>query len=591
MPTSNRWTTATLALVLAAWAGPAAAQDMRIDPASGASREVFPPDTAFDHQHMRLELEIERMAEPSLRGRQTLRLAARGRARERVRLDAGPDLRIARVEHGGRQLGFVHERAAHELWIDLEGPAQVGEAIELVLEYTLDFGRNRPRLFSTGLVWSAGSPGSGDPNRQRPQIHTQGQPEFNHLWFPCHDFPNERLSTELIVTTEAGYGVLSNGRLVEQTELEGGMQRVHWLQEAPHPAYLVTLVIGDFEVVDLDEDGRAPVPVRLWAPVGKAERASLVFAPTVDMLLFFQEVFDEPYPWDKYDQILPRDYTSGAMENTSASTFYASAADARAGSQDDIIAHELAHQWLGNLVTCRSWEHTWLNEGFASFCEALWAEEVARRRGGEAAARQAYLEKMRRNLAQQGGNRSAAPGFPALASRLYDQPFENFAKPDNPYPKGALVLHMLRSGLGDEVFFEGVRRYIDRHRFGEAETDDLRRVMEEVSGKNLERFFEQWVYQPGLARLTVEASYDDGALDVRVTQTQQIDPSNPAREFFLPIYAEGPGGGRYLYVDVRGRESRQRFEMQERPAALMVDPNVRVAAVTTLRGEFARGSR
>ncbi|MCB9846648.1 MAG: M1 family metallopeptidase [Phycisphaeraceae bacterium] len=562
--------------------------DPRIDAATGRDMRVWPHPRHFDHLHMRLDIDIPTMDKPRAAVTQSLRLAAIGRERDRVLLDAGPAIRVRSVTLGGRSLEFSHE--GEVLSISLARPAEPDVPFDLIIAYDLDYSRSAGGFLGGAITWTSGDPDSDDPDRVAPQLHTQGQPEFNHYWFPCHDFPNERLSTEIVVTTEDGYDVISNGRRVSSELIADGRRRTHWLQERPHVAYLATLVIGRFDRVELGgpDSARPGLPMTLWAPVGKGDSARVVFRDTARMIAFFEERLDEPYPWDKYDQVLARAYMSGAMENTSASTFFPVAADSGPDSMDDIISHELFHQWTGDLITCRSWEHIWLNEGWASYGEALWAEEKARQDEGEEAARDAYLSKIRGFMRGQRGNRGSAPYQPALASNLYGDPFEVFAKSDNPYPKGAMVLHMLRMGLGDEAFFRGVALYIDRWKDNCAETDDFRQCLEEASGESLEQFFDQWVYRPGVPRLEIEYDNDadSGVLTVTVRQTQTINADNPAYEFFLPLYVEGSGGGRYVYVDVRDEVTRQSFEVRGTLQQISIDPNLRVACSRRVTKDF-----
>ncbi|QYU66848.1 uracil-DNA glycosylase [Leptolyngbya sp. 15MV] len=460
-----------------------------------------------------------------------------------------------------------------------------------------------------GLTWTLGDESAESPTNQAPQIHTQGQPENNQSWFPAHDFPNERLTTEMVVTVEDGFVVGSNGRLVSTrlgTPGAGGRARTtwHWVQSRPHPAYLVTLTIGKFAVVGLpmepgvpepqNADGE-PIPMYLLTPIGTEETAAAVYRDTPRMMRFFAEYFDEPYPWEKYAQVIVRNFAFGGMENTSASTMNEGTATARPGSEDDLIAHELIHQWTGNLITCRSWEHAWLNEGWASFGEALWREHRA---GPDPARmRRAYQQRIAGFVGQQRGlNRTYAPLFPALVSNRYNQPLDVFMKPNDIYSKGAVVLHMLRMKLGDEVFLRGVRLYIDRFRFSEVETDDFRRVMEEVSGRSLDRFFTQWCTRPGLPRLAAELEWTPagalpdgpGTLTIRVEQTQRIDAFNPAFAFDLPVEVRLPDGQRRtLTLPIDSRQHQLTFDLPGKPRDVVFDPRLTVIAPTSIRKPLA----
>lgn len=557
--------------------------ELRYDRATGRNTLSYPPDRHFDHRHLRLDLDIEDMDSLKADVRVTLDVAARGRPRSALRLNVGRLIEIDSISVNGRSAAFT--RADPDLTIAIDPPAPVGKTVEVVIEYRIDAEGTAGAI--GGMSWEAGNPRSRNPNEHAGQIHTQGQPEFTRLWLPSHDHPNEKMTTEIIAVVPDGFQVLSNGRLLSDDHDAGdptadGRRRWHWLQDKPHPIYLVTLVVGTFEILTLADQ---PTPMRVWAPLGRAEQCREVFKDTERMMAFFKDRFG-PYPWAKYDQIVPRNYTMGAMENTSASTFYILAASSDSRAQRDIIAHELIHQWFGNLVTCESWEHIWLNEGWASMGEALWAEEEARQAGGDPDA--AYTGKIARFLSAQRLNQTSSPTFPALASKQYIQAFETFFKPDNPYTKGALVLHMLRRKLGDEAFFRGSRDYLERHAFGSADTDDFRRALEDASGLSLERFFEQWVMRPGIPRLSIEIEWDDAAsaVVVRVEQDQHIDQKNPAYAFDLPVRIEGDSGVHTEIIAVDGRLSEASFGLRAKPQRVLIDPELHITARTRVDSEL-----
>jgi aminopeptidase N len=310
------------------------------------------------------------------------------------------------------------------------------------------------------------------------------------------------------------------------------------------------------------------------------------------MVAFFEKLFDEPYPFDKYDQVIVRGFDIGAMENTTASTFYGEAAEETADDLRDIVAHELAHQWFGNLVTCKSWEHLWLNEGFASIAEAWWREEHA---GADPQARwHAYLEIVRGAMDSLiEDNHATAPRHPAMQCNHYLDGEHLFYKTDNVYTKGMLVLHMLRMRLGDEAYFAGITQYLDEFRWGHAETSDLRRALERTSGQSLEHFFWQWCERPGIPRLDVAFESQNGMLAVTIEQTQTVDANNPAYVFELPITLVLTNGSRL--------ETRVRVDGQRNAAVLgaataevasaEIDPWMTVAAAHRVTKAIAMLSR
>ncbi len=559
--------------------------DPRIDPSTGRLIARFAPDRPFDHLHMRLEIDLPDMGKHYLTARQNLTLQAIGEPRSVVTLDcAGPKVSAASVAG----VACAVSQDDKTLTIRLPRAVMPGERIDLSIAYDLDFGKNK----GEGLTWSTPRDDREGAFWQNAQIHSQGQSQHNSNWFPCHDFPNERVTTELIVTVADGFEVLSNGRLVEKAAAGDGRTRWHWLQDKRHPYYLVSLVVGHFSVFDIGgpDSARPGIPMPVYVPDGREEIAKELLQETAAMMAFFEELLDEPYPWDQYAQSVVRDFAAGGMENTSATTLTLGALRGRAGSMDDLIAHELIHQWFGDLITCRTWEHLWLNEGWATFGEALWAEHVGGRESPEK-AREMYLRQIRQMVRQQRFmNRAVAPEFTAMATVRYGNPDELFIRPDDVYSKGGIVLHMLRTTLGDDAFFRGVRLYIDRYKDGLVETQDFRRVMEEVSGRSLERFFDQWVFRPGVPRLELDYAFEGGTLTVKVEQMQTVDRFNPAFVFDLPLVVEMAGGGkRTIVVPVDSKTAQASFAMDNAPTRIVVDPELTVFAANRVRTPLPGG--
>jgi len=562
------------ALLLSA---PLSAQvDPRWEMETGRDTANWPPPRHFDHIRMVLELDIPEMDEPRLSASQQLTLVAIGSPRSTLTLDAGPRISIRGVRTDHRELAFIHE--APKLEIDLGQRISPGEPIDITIDYDFEY----PTGTGLGFTWTPGNPDRFSDTDRAPQIHTQGQPQHNHTWFPCHDFPNERVATELIITLEDGFQAISNGRLESQTAGADGRARWHWVQDQPHPYYLVVLVVGDFAEIDLGgtDSARPGLPMRLFTPHGTEASAERAFGRTPDQVAHFEALFDESYPFAKYDQLIVRNFAAGAMENTTAVTFAPSFASMSRDAAEGTIAHELVHHWFGDMITCKSWEHLWLNEGWASYGQALWKEAAA----PPEEARGAYLEGIAEFLSQQRVNFGFSPTFPALASNHYVDAFQNFVKPDNVYQKGPLVLHMLREQLGDEVFWRGVRSYIDRFKYDEVETDDFRRVLEEVSGQNLELFFDQWVWRPGLPKLRVDVDWDDrtGELVVNIAQTQMINDVNPPYVFDLPIDVDLPGGAVHIDLPVSRQRTLHRVQLDQPPVGVSINPDITVAAPATV---------
>lgn len=580
---------------------PSADPDPRLDAQTGALKANWPPATPWDHLHMLLEVDFGDLSKAEFRGVQTLTLTPRGNPRGEVVLDCGPDIAIsalviprdpkdpARGPDGkplpDTALQFTQKDG--KLTIALPEEFTPGRVLTLKTTYTCDFSKNR----NAGLNWVKPREDAESETDRFPVVYSQGQSEDNHRWFPCHDFPNERLTTEIIATVPRGYEACSNGRLLKKTAA-GKSTVFHWLQDKHHVNYLVTLVVGKYSILNLDperpdakpdmswrRDPKFRLPITAYVPIGKEDAARKGLANTSRMIRTFEELFDTPYPWDKYTQVLVRGFPGG-MENTSATTLGASLIIS-SRDPDDLVSHELAHQWFGDLVTCRGWEHIWLNEGWASYCEALWDEN---RNGVGTPDDEAYLKKIAGFVsAQRGMNRSSLPrGIPMVSNRYRDPEFP-FSKPDNPYSKGAVILHMLRERVGSKAFFTGVHRYLAGAReVGLVDTDMFRRALEEESGENLDQFFEQWCKRPGFPRLDLSLTYDAaaGTVTVQADQTQPVDAENPAYVIDVPVLIKFDGKpARTERFRMSEKTARAVYKVDAKPSDLTFDPRITCLAV------------
>lgn len=572
---------ALVALSLAAL--PALAQQDEPEPDPRINEEgrdvgVYPPDVLFDYIHMKLVMDIPAMSEPKFSATQTISLDAIAQARRSIKLRAGDGLTINSATLDGAACTLARSPGVVE--ITFPTAAVPGRVVVLEIKYDAD----KPGGGGAGLTWSR-------DNRATPEedfmFHSQGQPESNHLWFPCHDFPNERLTTEIQVTIPKDYEALSNGHLVGVTRFTDGSGRTtfHWLQDKAHSFYLVSLIISKFDVVNVGgaKSARPGLWMPVYGPLGSGEQIRESFSNTAEMVAFYEKLFDEPYPWDKYAQAIARDFSAGAMENTSATTFAPFAATARGNFLDGIIAHELVHQWFGDLVAYKTWEHLWLGEGWATFGEALWAEH----KNGQTGYQRAILGNMR---GERGSGRGYFPKSPGMTTNRYTDPQQRFMSADNVYRKGGSVLHMLRYRLGDEAFWKGVALYIDQYKSKPAETDDFRRCLEEVSGQSLERFFDQWVRHPGNPAVEFDYTWDDSTktLSVVAEQTQRIDADNPAYAMTLPIACDlGNGEWKTVYMPMETRRIEQSFTLPSKPESIEIDPDMSVLMRSRVRQPLA----
>jgi aminopeptidase N len=510
--------------------------------ALGAAQEPrFAADRPLDLLHLRLEASVD-LQKKELSGRATLDFAALRPTRV-IRLDAvGLTVTSAKLAQGVGEPSYDGKT----IEIVLGKPLGLGESVRVVIDYAC----TNP---GQGLYFRGPTPAEPDVPWQ---VWSQGETHENRHWIPLPDQPNERMTSELLVTAKDGLEVLSNGRLESRKANADGTETWHYVQAQDHVPYLVTLVVGDFEVIREDWRGK---PVEFWVPPGRGEDARRSFGNTRRMLEFFSEAFG-PYPWDKYAQVVVEQFTHGGMENTSATTLTdRTLHDERAHldfSSDWLVAHELAHQWFGDLLTCTEWAHVWLNEGFASYAEALWAEHDLGREEFE-------LEMWDQRRSAIDGGRKAP-----IVHRTYRNEWEQFDS--RAYPKGSWVVHMLRCRLGEELFWQALRRYVADHAHSCVETSDLRRSFEETTGRSLGRFFHDWTERPGHPVVQVNHGWDaeKGVAEILVHQTQEGDP------FHFPLRVEFRCGGQPLSIDcdVTAKEARFFAPLPARPDMIRVDP-------------------
>jgi aminopeptidase N len=504
-------------------------------------------DRPIDIQHIRLDLRVD-LPDKTVEGVATLRFRSLRDVRH-VSLDAAgftvQKVTLARGDGEPAPARFSHD--GQKLVVDLDPAWPAGQAGTLRVTYRLHEPKQGLHFFG---------PGKGDPDAPL-TVWSQGEPVSNHYWFPCLDQPDQRQTTELVVTTARDFDVISNGKLVERKDGPDGQSATfHWRQDKPHPAYLVTLVVGRFDVVREEWD---KVPVVYYVPRGEKDKVARTFGHTREMIDYFSRRFGVRYPWDKYAQIVAYQF-GGGMENTSATTLGDTLQDERSvldGDSDWIIAHELAHQWWGDLLTCRDWAHIWLNEGFASYAECLWDEH--------AHGRDAYDY----NLFHKAAGAIAGGKDRPIVDRRYRNPdsmFDNRA-----YPKGAWVLHMLRRRVGDDAFWRSVARYANAHRLQSVETSDFRRAVERESGRDLDRFFYDWTERPGSPVLDVHSEYLPEARQAHVVvkQTQAGEPF----QFPLTLAFAVPGADKPVVVeqDMTGREMTFVVPLPGRPTRIDVD--------------------
>jgi len=460
------------------------------------------------------------------------------------------------VLSGGTRLRWTSAGAT--LAVQFPAPVPFGDTVTVAVSYSC--------VPERGLYFLR--PDSSNPKRHE-QIWTQGEDMENRYWFPCYDYPNDKATSEVVATVRDELVVVSNGRLEGVSEDRGKRTKTfHWRETLPHSSYLIVLVAGEYAVL---QDQYQKIPLLYYVYKEQVEDARRTFAKTGEMLEFFEKTIGISYPWEKLAQIIIDDFMWGGMENTSAITLNAvTILDRRADldfSSDDVISHEIAHQWWGDLVTFRDWPDMWLSEGFADYFEAMFKEydkgldEFQYERMQSAIAiRRAEEILGRKPIVSQGG-------FTA-----------------NTYAKGGWVLHMLRNMLGDETFLRGLRYYLRGHEFQCADTHELERAIEDATGWNLDWFFEQWVYKAGYPQLEVSRSWDAdrGVLSIRVRQKQEMDSLCGVFKFPLDIECRTKAGNKLVSAWIDSAEQTIMIPLDAEPRMVILDKGQKILKSLTM---------
>jgi aminopeptidase N len=526
---------------------------------SAADRAFAPPDTppqyarerTFQELHLRLDLAIDEDAR-TVSGTATHRLAPINKGLREIVFDQ-ENLHVRGVrDESGQALDW--ETHGETLVVRLPKARNAGEPFEIRVRYSCS-----PRK---GLFFTA--PDKDYPNTPR-TVWTQGEEMDNRSWYPSYDYPNEKFTTEIVATVKEKYKAIANGRLVSEKHDAGkGTRTFHWLQDKPHPNYLVGLVVGEWDSKDWNADG---IPVQAYVPKGYGKYIDLCFSRVPEMLRFFGRATGLTFPWDKYAQACVPEFIFGAMENTTITILHDDClTDERAYpdyNPDTTLSHELVHHWFGNWITCKSWGHVWLKEAFANYFECLWWEEHY---GKDEFL--VHLEEMRAHYFEEAETQYRRP----IVIHEFVDAKEMFDA--HTYDKGAAVLHMLRSRLGDDLWWKGIRAYVAAHGKAAVETDDFKVAMEEATGKSLDGFFEQWLHKPGHPEYEVSWSWDAKAkrVEVRVKQTQDLTSGAPL--FKTPATLEFATEDRVWRetIQLEKAEHLFHFPSRERPKAVVFDP-------------------
>jgi aminopeptidase N len=515
--------------------------------ASGVDRadEPYARSKDYDLQNVRTHLWFD-LGQRKIRGEVDERVAAVRNDVPEIKLDS-VGLTIQSVTVDGSAAKF--STTSDKLLVSLEHPAQRGEQYDIFIRY-----EGRPKKGLYFVLPDANYP------RQPQEVWTQGEAEDTRNYIPIYDYPNNRMTSEMLLTVPGSWVTISNGKLAGVKDESDGTKTWDWKQSEPLSSYLISAIAGDF--IEKDDRWRG-LPLRYVVPRGQEYKIDASFSDTKEMLDLFSSKLDIPYPWAQYAQTFVDDFVEGGMENTSATTLTVrelvnpALADENRRGADFVESHELAHQWFGDLVTCKDWANLWLNEGFATYWEHVWNEHHY---SADDAAYEFWREQDQ--------------WF--RQKRLYPVPIvdHNFKDSDeyagNVYTKAGWVLKMLREQLGDADFFRALHVYLETNRGQNVVTADLEKSIEQATSVNTDKFFHQWIYRAGAPQFQVNSSYDDSAHQVKldVSQTQKVE--GLVGLFDVPIEVEiTTAAGRTIYP-IEVSQATQSFTLPAGSAPQMV---------------------
>jgi aminopeptidase N len=509
--------------------------------------EPYARSRDYDLQHSRIALRFD-LEQKKVIGDVTHTLTVLSDSTSKIIFDsAGLTIQSVTVNKSSAKF----ETKDDKLIIRLATPAHTGEKFDVNIRYEA-----KP---TKGLYFIL--PDKDYPDRPK-QIWTQGESEDTRYYLPTYDYPNDRLTTETILTVPASWLTVANGKLISVTDAANGMKTWTWKESQPSSTYLITVVAGELDEV---KDTWRGMPVTYYAPKGRGDRLSINYSRTPQMLEFFSTKLGVNYPWEKYAQSMVDDFVAGGMENSSATTNTSNslqhpklAAEYITG-QDGLISHELGHQWFGDLVTCKDWGDIWLNEGFATFMEYMWTEAHF----GKDEADAERWNSTREWFAQ---------------SNLYSKPivrhdFNDSGEFDgNAYTKGGWVLYMLRHQLGDDAFYRGLKHYLEVNRGKNVVTADLAKAMEESAHVNVDQFFDQWLYGAGAPKFDLAYKYDDAKHEVALTvkQTQKVEGHVGLFRVYADVEITTASGPKLFPITISNEKDTETFTFHADSAPLLV---------------------
>ena len=522
----------------------------------------YSPDRPGQVEHIFLDLALD-IPNQSYQGTCTVTLVPVRNGIYNLTLDA-VNLDIQSVQVDGVSQGFNYD--GEQLHIQMQTPTQAGRSLKIAIAYSAD----QPQR---GIYFIGPDPHY--PHKPV-QVWTQGEDEDSRYWFPCFDYPGQLATSEIRVRVPKPFFAISNGELIH-TQDDGDSTLYHWSQQQVHPTYLMTLAVGDFAEIEDTWNGK---PVTYYVDKGREEDARRSMGKTPRMIEYFSEKYGYPYPFPKYAQVCVDDFIFGGMENTSTTLLTDRCLlDARASldnrNTESLVAHELAHQWFGDLVVIKHWSHAWLKEGMASYAEVMWTDHEY---GSQEAAY--YLLQEARSYFSEDSSRYRRP----IVTHIYREAIELYDR--HLYEKGACVYHMIRAELGDELFWQSVHTFVQDNAHKTVETVDLLRAIEKATGRNLLFLFDQYVFRGGHPDYKVAYSWDADSNLAKVTVTQtQASANGNGNDLFdlkLPIafsYTQEESNpsniqnpkSKIFTVRIHEREQSFYFPLEEKPLFVSFD--------------------
>ncbi|MEH1941660.1 MAG: M1 family metallopeptidase [Nostoc sp.] len=480
------------------------------------ARPHYNPDRPGQVEHIFLDLSLD-IPKQSYQGSCSIRLSPICNGIDHLTLDA-VNLNIESVQVDEVPQNFDYD--GEQLSIQLSEATQIGKRLLIAITYSV----TKPQR---GIYFI--QPDKHYPNKPT-QVWTQGEDEDSRFWFPCFDYPGQLSTSEIRVRVPNPLVAISNGELIDTTE-DGNYKIYHWSQQQVHPTYLMTLAVGDFAEIRDEWKGK---PVTYYVEKGREEDAKRSMGKTPRMIEFLSQKYGYPYAFPKYAQVCVDDFIFGGMENTSTTLLTDRCLlDERAAldnrNTESLVVHELAHQWFGDLVVIKHWSHAWIKEGMASYSEVMWTEQEY---SLQEAAYYRLLEA--RRYISEDSSRYRRP----MVTHVYREAIELYDR--HIYEKGSCVYHMIRTQLGDELFWQAIQTFVQDNAHKTVETVDLLRAIEKATGRNLLFLFDQYVYRGGHPDFKVAYSWDGDAnlAKITVTQTQAAEGKNGSKDLFelkIPI--------------------------------------------------------